>query len=118
EPEVRAAFDAAIRHLEARGARRVEASLPHANAMNIACEILIGSEAAVYHEENLRRSERRVLMDPAVRMYATSGRFYMATDYVKAQRLRGQLQVELEAALADADVLVCPTDPTLIPKIG
>jgi len=118
EPEVRTAFEAAIRHLEARGARRVETSVPHASAMNIACEILIGSEAAVYHEENLRRSERRALMDPAVRMYATSGRFYLATDYVKAQRLRGQLQVELDAALADADVLVCPTDPTLIPKVG
>jgi len=86
--------------------------------MNIACEVLIGSEAAVYHEENLRRPERRALLDPAVRMYATSGRFYMATDYVKAQRLRGQLQREMGAALAHADVLVCPTDPTLTPKVG
>jgi aspartyl-tRNA(Asn)/glutamyl-tRNA(Gln) amidotransferase subunit A len=86
--------------------------------MNIATEILIGAEAAVYHEENLRRAERRELIDPAVRMYATSGRFYLATDYVKAQRLRLQLQAELEAALAEADVLVCPADPTLAPKIG
>lgn len=118
EPQVRTVFDAVIRHLEAQGARRVETSLPHVAAMNIACEILIGSEAAVYHEENLRRAERRALLDPAVRMYATSGRFYMATDYVKAQRLRLQLQAELQAALAQADVLVCPTDPTLIPKVG
>jgi aspartyl-tRNA(Asn)/glutamyl-tRNA(Gln) amidotransferase subunit A len=57
-------------------------------------------------------------MDPAVRMYATSGRLYLATDYVKAQRLRGQLQAELEAALRDAAVLVCPSDPTLTPKVG
>jgi len=118
EPEVRAVFEAALAHLESLGARRVQASLPHVPAMNIACEVLIGAEAAVYHEENLRHPERRTLIDPAVRMYATSGRFYMATDYVKAQRLRGQLQAELDAALAQADVVVCPSDPTLTPKVG
>ena len=64
-------------------------------------------------------------MDPAVRMYATSGRFYMATDYVKAQRLRLQLQAELEAALSrrrrprvpvgsDAD----PEDRRGAPRLG
>ena len=36
----------------------------------------------------------------------------------QAQRLRLQLQAELAAALTAADVLVCPTDPTLTPKIG
>lgn len=118
EPEVRVVFERALAHLESLGARRVEVRLPSAPAMNIAAETLIGSEAAVYHEENLRRGERRALIDPAVRMYATSGRFYMATDYVKAQRLRGQLQRELEMALRDADVLLCPCDPTLIPKVG
>jgi aspartyl-tRNA(Asn)/glutamyl-tRNA(Gln) amidotransferase subunit A len=118
DPQVRAVFDDTVRRLESLGARRVAASLPSAAAMNIATEILVGAEAAVYHEENLRRAERREQMDPAVRMYATSGRFYLATDYVKAQRLRRQLQGELEAALAEADVLVCPTDPTLTPKVG
>ena len=118
DPQVRTVFDDTLRTLESLGARRVAVSLPSASAMNIATEILIGAEAAVYHEENLRRAERREQIDPAVRMYATSGRFYLATDYVKAQRLRLQLQAELEAALAEADVLVCPTDPTLTPKIG
>jgi len=118
EPEVRVVFEAALGELESRSARRAAASLPSVPAMNIACEILIGAEAAVYHEQNLRHPERLALLDPAVRMYATSGRCYMATDYVKAQRLRLQLQAELEAALAEADVLVCPSDPTLTPKVG
>ncbi len=118
EPEVRVVFDRALAHLESLGAGRTSAQLPSVPAMNIACEVLVGSEAAVYHEENLRRPERRALIDPAVRMYATSGRFYMATDYVKAQRLRGQLQRELDTALERADVLVCPTDPTLTPRVG
>jgi aspartyl-tRNA(Asn)/glutamyl-tRNA(Gln) amidotransferase subunit A len=118
EPAVRAVFEAALDRLTALGAERVEASLPHVAAMNIACEVLIGSEAAVFHEENLRSPERRALMDPVVRMYATSGRFYLASDYVKAQRLRLVLQAELDAALKDADVLLCPADPTLTPKVG
>jgi aspartyl-tRNA(Asn)/glutamyl-tRNA(Gln) amidotransferase subunit A len=118
DPAVGTVFAAALRHLESQGARRVDGALPHVPAMNIACEVLIGSEAAVYHEDNLRHEQRRQLMDPAVRMYATSGRFYMATDYVKAQRLRLQLQADLEAALTQGDVLVCPCDPTLTPKVG
>ena len=118
EPEVEAVFAAAIAKLESLGAHRVAVSLPSAPAMNIATEVLIGAEAAVFHEENLRRPERREKLDPAVRLYTTSGRFYLATDYVKAQRLRLQLQAELLAALAQADVLVCPSDPTLTPKVG
>lgn len=118
DPQVRAVFEDAVRTLESLGARRVAASLPSAGAVNIAAEVLIGAEAAVYHEENLRRAERREQLDPAVRLYTTSGRFYLATDYVKAQRLRLQLQAELDLALAEADVLLCPTDPTLTPKVG
>lgn len=118
DPQVGLVVESALEQLESLGARRVNVTLPHVTAMNIASETLIGAEAAVFHEDNLRRAERRMLMDPAVRMYATSGRFYLATDYVKAQRLRLQLQAELEAALTNADVLVCPTDPTLTPKVG
>src|SRR6185503_8830671 len=69
DPEVRAVFDEVVRTLESLGARRVAVSMPGVATMNIACEVLIGAEAAVFHEENLRRAERRELMDPAVRMY-------------------------------------------------
>jgi aspartyl-tRNA(Asn)/glutamyl-tRNA(Gln) amidotransferase subunit A len=118
EPEILELLEAAFRHLEARGARRVDVSLPSAVAANIADEIIIGAEAAVYHEENMRKDERRALIDPVVRMYVTSGRFYLATDYVKSQRLRLLLQAELAEALAEADVLLCPSDPTLTNRIG
>ena len=118
DPDVRAVFDRAVAQLVDLGAEKREAKLPAALGMNIASETIIGAEAAVYHEERLRRAQSRALMDPAVKMYATSGRCYMATDYVKAQRLRQQLQVELAGLLRDADALVCPTDPTLTPKVG
>lgn len=118
DPAVLSVFEAALQQLEKEGARRSDVSLPSVPAMNIATEVLIGAEAAVFHEENLRHADRRDLLDPAVRLYTTSGRFYLATDYVKAQRLRLQLQAELEKAIGDADVLVCPSDPTLTPKVG
>jgi aspartyl-tRNA(Asn)/glutamyl-tRNA(Gln) amidotransferase subunit A len=118
EPQVAALVEDALRHLEREGARRVEVSLPSAPAANVASEVIIGAEAAVFHEQNMRRPERRARIDPAVRMYVTSGRLYLATDYVKAQRLRLQLQAELEQALGEADVLLCPADPTLTPRIG
>ncbi len=118
EPEVLEIVEEAIRHLEREGARRIDASLPHASAANIADEILIGAEAAVYHEQNMARPESRALMDPAVRLYVTAGRTYLATDYVKAQRVRLVLQNELREALTGADVLVALNDPTLTAKLG
>jgi aspartyl-tRNA(Asn)/glutamyl-tRNA(Gln) amidotransferase subunit A len=118
EPEVLEIVEEAIRHLESQGARRAEASIPHAAAANIADEILIGAEAAVYHEQNMARPESRALIDPAVRLYVTAGRTYLATDYVKAQRLRFLLQKELTEALSGADVLVALNDPTLTAKLG
>ncbi len=118
EPEVLRVVEEAIRHLESQGARRIDAAIPHAAAANIADEILIGAEAAVYHEKNMSSPESRALMDPAVRLYVTAGRTYLATDYVKAQRLRFFLQRELTDALAGADVLVALNDPTLTAKLG
>jgi aspartyl-tRNA(Asn)/glutamyl-tRNA(Gln) amidotransferase subunit A len=118
EPEVLQVVEAAIRHLESQGARRVDSQIPHAAAANIADEILIGAEAAVYHEKNMSSPESRALMDPAVRLYVTAGRTYLATDYVKAQRVRFLLQKELTEALSGADVLVALNDPTLTAKLG
>jgi aspartyl-tRNA(Asn)/glutamyl-tRNA(Gln) amidotransferase subunit A len=118
EAEVLAAVQEAARHLESEGARRIDASVPHASAANIADELIIGAEAAVYHEQNMATPEKRALIDPAVRLYVTAGRTYLATDYVKAQRLRLLLQSELTKALEGADVLICPADPTLAAKLG
>jgi aspartyl-tRNA(Asn)/glutamyl-tRNA(Gln) amidotransferase subunit A len=118
EPGIRELVERALADFERHGAKRVDVSIPHAGVANIAAEILIDSEAAVYHEQNLQGAESRALMDPVARMFLTSGRFYLATDYVKSQRLRLQLQAEFEGALSQADVLVCPTDPTYTSRIG
>jgi aspartyl-tRNA(Asn)/glutamyl-tRNA(Gln) amidotransferase subunit A len=118
ESGIREVVETALAELERQGARRVEVSLPRTVAANVASEILIDSEAAVFHEQNMLRAERRALIDPAVRMYVTSGRLYLATDYVKAQRLRLELQAELDEALSQAEVLVCPSDPTYTARIG
>jgi aspartyl-tRNA(Asn)/glutamyl-tRNA(Gln) amidotransferase subunit A len=118
EPEVLGIVEEALRHLDREGARRIDVSIPSARAANVADEIIIGAEAAVYHEQNMADEAKRALIDPAVRLYVNSGRLYLATDYVKAQRLRGRLQRELTRALETSDVLVCPTDPTLTPRLG
>lgn len=118
EPEIVSVVEAALTHLEKLGARRTQVSIPSAVAANVASEVIIDSEAAVFHEQNLRNAERKKLLDPLIPYYLNSGRLYLATDYVKAQRLRLQLQAELNQALAYADVLVCPTDPTHAPQFG
>jgi aspartyl-tRNA(Asn)/glutamyl-tRNA(Gln) amidotransferase subunit A len=113
EPAVATHFAAVCAQLTALGAVRVDASVPSALAANVASEVIIESEAAVFHERNLREPPRRQLLDPLIPYYLNCGRLYLATDYVKAQRLRSQLQSELDAVFERADVIVAPMDPAL-----
>jgi aspartyl-tRNA(Asn)/glutamyl-tRNA(Gln) amidotransferase subunit A len=113
DPAVAAHFDAVCAQLTALGAVRVDVSAPSAIAANIASEVIIESEAAVFHERNLREPARLQLLDPLIPYYLNCGRLYLATDYVKAQRLRSQLQAELNAIFERADVIAAPMDPAL-----
>jgi aspartyl-tRNA(Asn)/glutamyl-tRNA(Gln) amidotransferase subunit A len=117
DPAIAAHFDGVCAQLTTLGAVRVDASMPSAIAANIASEVIIESEAAVFHERNLRDPERRQLLDPLISYYLNAGRLYLATDYVKAQRLRSQLQAELNAVFGQADVIAAPSDPALTPSL-
>src|SRR5690606_2816631 len=85
-PEVDAAVRAAIAGLEDLGARVVDVDIPHANYAGAAGWIVAMAEGACFHERRLRETPE--LFDPLVRERLEAAKFYPATDYIKALRVR------------------------------
>jgi len=72
---------------------------------------LITAEAASAFEDLVESGRAAELADPGSRMGGYSGTVVYARDYLRALRLRGKLQKELDGVLARYDALVAPTLP-------
>ena len=62
------------------------------------------AEAAQFHEKRLRETPQ--LFNPIIRERLDAARFYSATDYIKALRVRTLLM--MAKALAQCDVIAVP----------
>ena len=87
-PEVAAAYRAALDTLKGLGAALVDVDVPHAPYATSAGWVVAMAEAAAFHETRLRETPE--LFDPVVRERLDAARFYTATDYIKAQRVRAR----------------------------
>ena len=111
DPEVKGAFDAAVKMLAGLGAQIEEITLPALdNAWPIA-QVIMNGEANVWHEPYLQTQAEDYA--PQVRKFLERGKPTLATDYVKAQRAKAQLRQEMLAACARIDALLTPGE--LIP---
>ncbi len=98
QPEVRAAYEAALARLAAAGATIRSVSVPHAaDAAAIYLHICM-PEGAAYHAETLERCPERYT--PNVRLRLEMGRYILAEDYVRAMAARQVLAREVDAALS------------------
>jgi aspartyl-tRNA(Asn)/glutamyl-tRNA(Gln) amidotransferase subunit A len=107
EPVVRQALG----DLEGAGARVEEVSIPH---MAVALGAILVTEMAsvtAWHDKYLKQPDRRASYTPEVRFLMDAGKFVLATDFLKAQRLRRVLTEEVRAAFQGVDVLATPTLP-------
>ena len=77
---------------------------------------LIAAEAAHIHAPLLAAGQADAL-DPLVLSRIRRGETIGAAHYVGVQQARAQLQPQLDAAMADYDVLALPTVPVLAPTI-
>lgn len=109
DPEVEAAVQAALNQLAALGADLVEVDIPHADLSGQAHYTIIFSEAAAIFERELDEQPHNFSKTTYHRI--SMGRFFTATEYVRAQRMRALLIEETEAAMRDVDALVTPTAP-------
>ena len=72
--------------------------------------ILVTEMASVtaWHDPYLRQPDRRARYTREVRALMDAGQFILATDFLKAQRLRRVLVAEVRAAFEGVDVLARP----------
>jgi len=110
-PEVERAYHAALSTMKDLGASLVDVDVPHAVYATSAGWVVAMAEAAQFHEKRLR--ETPDLFDPIVRERLDAARFYPATDYIKALRIRSVLMDEMAAVLKSADVMVVPANGSL-----
>ena len=68
---------------------------------------LLVPEASAYHQQMLR--ERGDLYTDEVRTFLEAGELVLATDYIKALRVRTLIQAAFRNLYQDIDVLVAPT---------
>ena len=118
EAPVAAAFEAAIRHLEKRGARLIDCAfpvlrrLPEINAKGG----IAAAEAFAWHRRHL--AAHADLYDPRVRTRILNGAAQSAADYLDLMRSRRDLVTAAQAAMQGCDALIYPTLPMLAPRLA
>jgi aspartyl-tRNA(Asn)/glutamyl-tRNA(Gln) amidotransferase subunit A len=110
-PEVERAFRAALETLKGLGATLVDVDVPHAEYATNAGWVIAMSEAAAFHEQRLKNTPE--LFDPIVRERLDAARFYSATDYIKALRVRTVLMQEMATVFTSCDVMAVPAGGAL-----
>jgi aspartyl-tRNA(Asn)/glutamyl-tRNA(Gln) amidotransferase subunit A len=140
DPQVRAAVDAAVKHLQSLGAEIVEVSLPHTEYAISVYYILATAEASAnlarfdgvrygHRAENPKdlldhygrtREEgfgaevkRRIILGT----YVLSSGYYDAY-YLRAQKVRELIRQDFAKAFEKVDALVSPTSPVPAFKLG
>ncbi len=101
-----AAIHSALDTLKGLGAELVDITVAHSEIVGPSSAIIRLSEAASYHEKNMR--EHADLFEPMVRQSLEAATFYSALDYVKAMRIRSLLVAEMNRVFGLCDVLAVP----------
>lgn len=118
EPEVAAAFEAALGRIAAAGAVIHERRFaPFEEIPQVAPRgALLAVEAWAHHRERLAR--RRAEYDPRVAARIEGGAQFSGAEVVALYQARRRLQAEMAAADAECDALILPTVPILPPPVA
>lgn len=116
QPAVEKSVGSALEVLATAGARTVDVAVADIEG-NISAQLTVeAAEPSTYHQRWLR--ERPEDYGDDVRLLLEAGELLLATQYLQAQRYRALLRQQTMAALARADVLVCPTLPFAATPLG
>jgi len=115
QPEVDAAFRAALTKAEGAGAHLIPIQVPGPGEINIISRVILMAEASALLEPYLHR---RGDFGADVLALFDQGRLLAATDYINAQRLRRLYQREWAKLWDTVDCLFTPTSPIVAPRIG
>lgn len=112
QPDVEAAFDAAVQTLADAGATIRDVELPHAELYMPIEYALLVADASAYHQDMLR--DKASLYEADVRLLLEAGEFLLATDYLKAVRARRLVQQGWREMFEQGlDAVLAPTLPAV-----
>lgn len=114
--DVRDAVHAAIDVLDTAGAEIREVTVPAQQVILAAVWAILLPEASAYHQHTLRTAGD--LLGDDVRLFLEVGELVLATDYIKALRVRTVVQQGWAAMFHDLDVLIAPCTPIAAPLAG
>lgn len=140
DPQVSAAFDAAVAHLVSLGAEIIEVSLPHTDYAVPTYYVLATAEASANLARfdgvryGQRASDPQSLLDhyertraegfgPEVKRRIILGTYVLSSGYydayyLRAQKVRELIRRDFARVFGQVDVLVSPTSPTPAFKLG
>jgi aspartyl-tRNA(Asn)/glutamyl-tRNA(Gln) amidotransferase subunit A len=116
EPEVRRVAEAALAQFPDLGIEIVPLELDYVPLVGPVIMPLVQAEATAYHWQTLL--DRPDDYSHNTRNNLRLGATVLAKDYLQAQRVRSQMQSEVDAALQTVDALIFPTQPIVAPRIG
>jgi len=114
--DVDRAVRGAVEALHGQGAQLRQVTIPYPEAVLAAEWGILMPEASAYHQDALRESAE--LYEPDVRTFLEAGEFVLATDYIKALRVRTLMQRAWAAMFAEVDVVLAPCMPVAAPEAG
>jgi aspartyl-tRNA(Asn)/glutamyl-tRNA(Gln) amidotransferase subunit A len=109
---LRPAFTSTLGTVKSLGAQMIETRLPDF-PYNAVIGTIIDSEAASIFEQLIRSGEVSQLADQSQIDGLKASLTYSALDYLKAMRVRAQIQMEFRKMFANLDLLVAPTQLSL-----
>ena len=115
DPEVRAAVQKAIRVLKGLGAKVQKISIPQLPEASMAAYVVLLAEAAASLEKWHRT--RPMDLGDDVRSRLNLGAALMATQYLKAQRIRRKVRENFAQAFQKVQAIVTPQLPITAPKM-
>jgi aspartyl-tRNA(Asn)/glutamyl-tRNA(Gln) amidotransferase subunit A len=117
DPDVQAAFDGAMKVLEARGARCVPLEIPNMEAVNTYASVLSRVEGAAIHAQWMRERPQDYGIHLSGRLYA--GYAIPAVHYVEALSRRGAIVRALgREVFSGCDVFATPTIRMKVPTLA
>ncbi|PYJ69844.1 MAG: Asp-tRNA(Asn)/Glu-tRNA(Gln) amidotransferase subunit GatA [Verrucomicrobia bacterium] len=119
DPQVKAAINAAVKHMTSLGAEITDVSLPHTDYATAVYYILATAEASA----NLARRTRGEGFGPEVKRRIILGTYVLSSGYydayyLRAQKVRELIRQDFAKAFEKVDALISPTSPIPAFKLG
>lgn len=116
-PDVKSAFDAALRTLADLGASIDELAVPDVEQAHAAWLAIVLAETTAYHWDRMHAPGAAEQMGQDVLTYLEAGKHVSAVQYLRGQQVRQKWLRQMTDLMSRYDALVTPSAPTVAPRL-